>query len=75
MAFKLFEDAYNKRRNDFYSHVRPEYRALAERKERITKDELKQMKVTAPIEAQKENGQCERDAEVDSKMAEKEAGK
>ena len=40
MAFKLFEDAYNKRRNDFYSHVRPEYRALAERKERITKDEL-----------------------------------
>ena len=36
---------------------------------------LKQMKVTAPIEAQKENGQCERDAEVDSKMAEKEAGK
>ena len=40
MAFKLFEDAYNKRRNDFYSHVRSEHRALAERKERITKAEL-----------------------------------
>lgn len=40
MAFKLFEDAYNKARDDFYSHVRPEHRALAERKERITKAEL-----------------------------------
>ena len=43
MAFKLFEDAYNKRRNDFYSHVRSEHRALAERKERITKAELPTM--------------------------------
>lgn len=40
MSFKLFEDAYNKRRDEFYSHVRPELRALAERKERITKAEL-----------------------------------
>lgn len=39
-AFKLFEDAYNERRDEFYSHIRPEHRALAERKERITKAEL-----------------------------------
>ena len=43
MAFKLFEDAYNKRREEFYSHVRSEHRALAERKERITKAELPTM--------------------------------
>ena len=40
MASKFLEDWYNERRNEFYSHVRPEHRALAERKERITKAEL-----------------------------------
>ena len=40
MASKFLEDWYNKRRDDFYSHVRPEHRALAERKERITKAEI-----------------------------------
>lgn len=40
MAFNFLEDWYNKHRAEFYSHVRPELRALAERKERITKDEL-----------------------------------
>lgn len=40
MASKFLEDWYNKHRDEFYSYVRPEHRALAERKERITKAEL-----------------------------------
>lgn len=40
MAFKLLEDWFNSKRDEFYSHVRPELRALAERKERITKAEI-----------------------------------
>lgn len=40
MAFKLFDDWYNKARDEFYAHVRSSHRALAERKERITKAEI-----------------------------------
>lgn len=37
---KFLEDWFNAKRDEFYSHVRPELRALAERKERITKAEI-----------------------------------